>query len=182
MPICSRNPKTIGLFQTMNFWEGKRVLVTGGSGFLGSLLFENYKPAIPGGSIHSTPQRLRPRSEEPALPECTRIRNLILFCIWRAMSAGSGPIGQIPVVLLRQSDDGHADDGVCPAGRFEVCRGSAPSAPIPNTLRFHSKKKISGTDIRKKRTLRTALRRKCCWSRHRHTGTNTDSIRSFCFR
>src|SRR4051812_38460210 len=38
MPICRPSPKhpTLQLERAMNFWEGKRVLVTGGSGFLGS--------------------------------------------------------------------------------------------------------------------------------------------------
>src|SRR5215475_4757577 len=34
MRISERNPKN-SPSRTMNFWEGKRVLVTGGSGFLG---------------------------------------------------------------------------------------------------------------------------------------------------
>src|SRR3989338_7976296 len=57
----------------------------------------------------------------------------------------------------------------------------APSAPIQSSRRFLLKKRICGTDIRKKPMRHMALQKKCPWCKHRPIARSTGVIFFFYF-
>ena len=102
----------------MSFWAGKRVVVTGGGGFLGSRIVERVKAA---GAIPFVP-----RSREYDLVDRAAARRLFqdakaelvihLAAVVGGIGANMAEPGQL---LLRQPDDGRPADGGGPAAGVE---------------------------------------------------------------
>ena len=156
----------------MSFWPGRRVLVTGGGGFLGLA-------SRPHGSSASVRRRsLAPRARDydlrdprgrRAVPARTRGPHVVdprrgLGRRNRGEPRASGE------VLLRQRRDGPAPDrGGAPRRRREARRASARSAPIPPTRPCRFARRSSGTATPSRPTRRTGWPRRCCSSSSRRT-------------
>ena len=84
-------------------------------------------------------------------------------------------------VLLRERDHGHRAHGAgAPGRRRRSSSRSGPSARIRSSRRCRSARTTSGTATPRRRTPRTASRRRCCWSRARRTASSTASTSSTC--
>ncbi len=60
------------LAEASAFWQGKRVIVTGGAGFLGSFVIEKLKQRGAGGYFHSAHRGLQPGSTRTISAACMR--------------------------------------------------------------------------------------------------------------
>ncbi len=153
----------------VSFWPGRRVMVTGGGGFLGQAVVKRLEAAGADRDLRSALARTttcgrrtgidraladgRPAARHP--PGGGRRRH-------RREPGEPGPL------LLRERDHGHPADGAgAPGRRREVRDRSARSAPTRSSRRCRSARTTSGTATRRRRTRRTAWPRRCCSSRGR---------------
>src|ERR1700736_4046456 len=136
----------------MGFWETRRVVVTGGHGFLGSFVVDKLRAAGAKEVVVPRSEKHDLRIQTEALRLYTDTRPDIVIHL-AAVVGGIGANRKNP-------------------GRFfydNAIMGSKPHAPpalrslcapersvlIPNLLRCHFAKKTTGMDIRKRPTLRT---------------------------
>ena len=166
-----------------DFWPGRRVMVTGGGGFLGTAVVRRLEAAgateifVP----RSADYDLRtmdgidraladgePGARDP--PRRGRRRD-------RGQSREPGP------VLLRERDHGHPAHGAGAARRRRRSSSrSGRSAPTRSSRPCRSRRTTSGTATRRRRTRRTAWPSGCSWSRARPIASSTASTPSTCCR
>ena len=142
------------------FWSGKRILVTGGAGFLGSqVVAELYRRGVPADQV------IIPRSREYDLrirSECDRVMAGVDIVIHLAARVGGIGYNQAhPAELFY-------DNLIMGAQLMETARlagfqkfvAIGLSVRTRNFLQFHSEKKISGTGTLRRQMPRMGLAKK----------------------
>ena len=153
-----------------DFWPGRRVMVTGGGGFLGTAVVRRLEAAGADQIFVPRSKRLRPAHEGRDRPRACR----------RAAAAGHPPgggrrrhrrqPGEPGPVLLRERDHGHSAHGAGAAGRRGEVRHHRHGVCLPQVhARSRSRRTTSGTATRRRRTPRTAWPSGCSWCRARPT-------------
>ena len=154
-----------------DFWPGRRVMVTGGGGFLGKAVVKRLEAS-------GADQVFVPRSKDYDLRTKEGIdraladgRPQLVIHLAAVVGRHRRESGEPGSVLLRERDHGDPAHGAgAPGRRRQIRDRSAPSAPTRSTRPCRSMKTISGTAIRRRRTRRTAWPRRCCWCRGRPIG------------
>jgi len=161
----------------MSFWTSKRVLVTGGAGFLGFYVV---------GKLRDTGWRqiFVPRSKEfefdlrksEAIVQLFEQTHPDMVVHLAAAVGRIGPTEDIPGSFFMTTPVWESRlwsmHVVSESGNlFALAR----SAPIPSLGTCRSRKRIFGTVIRRKQTHPMAWRRRCYWSRHSPTVSTGDA-------
>ncbi len=164
----------------MGYWSDKRVVVTGGAGFLGSFVVDELNRLGPLAVFV-------PRSAEYDLREKDAIDRMLRDArpdVVIHLAATVGGIG----ANRRNPGRFFYDNAVMGIQLIEMARRpawrssspSAPSAPTPSSRPSPSRRTTSGAATRRRPTPPTAWPRRCCWCRARPTGSSTASPASTC--
>ena len=161
----------------MSFWSNKRVLITGGAGFLGSFVVEKLRQ-------RGCKDIFVPRRKDYDLVEMEAVKrihkdtqpNMVIH-----LAARVGGIG----ANLANPGKFFYDNLMMGAQLMEVGRQAgvekfARSAPIPNLPPSLLKKKIFGMAIQRKPTPHTAWPRRCSSSKPRPIVSNMVSTQLCC--
>ena len=164
---------------TTDFWMGRRVMVTGGAGFLGSRVVARLRGGWRDGRLRAAQRRVRPARRPMAsdAPSTTAIRTS--SSTWPPSSAASAPTARTRAASSTRTRSWASSSWSRRA--WPGCRSSsasARSARIPSSRRCPSTRTTSGTATRRRRTRPTASPRRCSSSRARRTGSSTASMPS----
>ena len=163
------------------FWSNKRVTVTGGAGFLGTLRLRGAETARLPGRVRAAQPRVRPARSPRRCAACSPTRRPDVVIHLAAVVGGIGANRANPgrffydnlmmgAQLMRARRGSPASPSSSP---------SAPSAPIRSTRRCRSARRISGTATPRRPTRPTASPRRCCSCSRRRIGSSTASTAIF---
>ena len=159
-----------------------RILVTGGGGFLGSHLVERLE-SDGHDVVVARQRRLRPDDDGRHAADVRRRRRRTRLPPRRRGRGHRREPGESGALLVREPRPwARTSSSRRASTRRRSSSSSGPSAPIRSSRRSPSPRATSGTVTRRRRTLRTAWRRKRSSSAPRATASSTASTRSSCSR
>jgi GDP-L-fucose synthase len=158
---------TFNIQTSTDFWSNRRVIVTGGAGFLGSFIVEKLKE-------RGAAEIIVPRIEEYDLTEIKDIQRLFddVSGAEANLQHSTFQPSNLVIIHLAALAGGIGANRARPADFFYI------NLMMGVQLMHEAWKR----GVEKFVALGTIWLRKCCWCRLRHTGTSMVSTRSTCCR